>query len=347
MKRIVRDPPVPPSAHYKFLPPRMEAIVLRAIEKDPARRFQTAEEFLRAIKAFVAEERAREKRLTPPSGIRAYVPVEEETAPGSEPAPPGAGAGVAAPWPDERRPVASAVAGATVILLGLAAGNILYVLGHATASVATIASGTAIGGGLLVAWLLGSASAATGVRAWTPAPRLVGAPAPPPPVRPRAAPRPPSVRPPLPPAVPPAGLARPESPPPVPVAGSAPAAPAAPVIPAPGIPGAVAAGLTTRAPTGWVSVLDGPDRGAGVALHAGTLTIGRGAHNTLALTDPTVSTTHAQITYQGSSFVVQDLHSRNGTFVNGEPVAAHAIHSRDVVKVGETRLLVDLPDPGT
>src|SRR3954469_14338696 len=42
----VSEPPVPPSQLRPGLPPSLEAVVLRALEKDPARRFQTAEGFI-------------------------------------------------------------------------------------------------------------------------------------------------------------------------------------------------------------------------------------------------------------------------------------------------------------
>jgi serine/threonine-protein kinase len=49
----VNELPVPPGQLRPGIPPAVEAVVLRALEKDPARRFQTAEEFIAAL------ERAR------------------------------------------------------------------------------------------------------------------------------------------------------------------------------------------------------------------------------------------------------------------------------------------------
>lgn len=42
MRRIVEEPPVPPSAHVPGYPPALERIVLKALEKEPANRYQTA-----------------------------------------------------------------------------------------------------------------------------------------------------------------------------------------------------------------------------------------------------------------------------------------------------------------
>jgi beta-lactam-binding protein with PASTA domain/predicted Ser/Thr protein kinase len=45
----VGEAPVPPSAHNPAVPPALEAVVLRALEKDPGRRFADADEFIAAL----------------------------------------------------------------------------------------------------------------------------------------------------------------------------------------------------------------------------------------------------------------------------------------------------------
>ena len=45
----VSERPVPPGQLRPGLPPALEAVVMRALEKDPARRFQSAEEFIAAL----------------------------------------------------------------------------------------------------------------------------------------------------------------------------------------------------------------------------------------------------------------------------------------------------------
>jgi len=60
----------------------------------------------------------------------------------------------------------------------------------------------------------------------------------------------------------------------------------------------------------------------------GECSIGRAPANTVAIADGSVSSHHAKITRTAEGFVLEDLQSRNGTFVNGE-------------KVTEKRLLVD------
>jgi tRNA A-37 threonylcarbamoyl transferase component Bud32 len=49
--RHVNDRPDPPSVHHPGIPPELEAVTMRALEKDPARRQQSAEELRQALAA--------------------------------------------------------------------------------------------------------------------------------------------------------------------------------------------------------------------------------------------------------------------------------------------------------
>lgn len=66
-------------------------------------------------------------------------------------------------------------------------------------------------------------------------------------------------------------------------------------------------------------------------------TIGRSANNGIVINDPEISRRHAQITPQGESYVVEDLGSTNGTFVNGlrldQPMM---LKHGDTVEFGDT-----------
>jgi pSer/pThr/pTyr-binding forkhead associated (FHA) protein len=68
-----------------------------------------------------------------------------------------------------------------------------------------------------------------------------------------------------------------------------------------------------------LEIVEGDGAGAMVAL-GGAVTVGRGRDADLVLADELVSRHHAQITPSGSGAVVEDLGSRNGTFVNGEVI---------------------------
>ena len=58
----VSEAPVPPSAYNPAVPPELDAIVLRALEKDPAARFADADEFIAAL------EQARQHLAAQPAG---------------------------------------------------------------------------------------------------------------------------------------------------------------------------------------------------------------------------------------------------------------------------------------
>jgi len=64
------------------------------------------------------------------------------------------------------------------------------------------------------------------------------------------------------------------------------------------------------------------------------LEIGRNSQNDLVLVDSSVSQRHAQITRTDNIFVLRDLGSTNGTFVNRERVASHRLVDGDDIHFG-------------
>lgn len=50
------------------------------------------------------------------------------------------------------------------------------------------------------------------------------------------------------------------------------------------------------------------------------ITIGRGDNNSIIINSPKVSRNHARIEWDGAQFLIRDLRSSNGTFVNGKRV---------------------------
>ncbi len=67
-----------------------------------------------------------------------------------------------------------------------------------------------------------------------------------------------------------------------------------------------------------------------------SLEIGRTPNNDLVLGEAFVSSAHARIVRKGQSFVVEDLHSTNGTFVNERRVAEAQLKPDTRLRIGET-----------
>ena len=73
----------------------------------------------------------------------------------------------------------------------------------------------------------------------------------------------------------------------------------------------------------------------------GTYMIGRNPSCQIRFDFPDVSERHAVLTVRDGRAVVEDLHSANGTYVNGEPIdGAVVLDSGMVVQVGESMLRV-------
>ncbi|HEU4396834.1 MAG TPA: FHA domain-containing protein [Actinomycetota bacterium] len=68
-----------------------------------------------------------------------------------------------------------------------------------------------------------------------------------------------------------------------------------------------------------LEIVEGTDAGRRVAV-VSPLTVGRAADADLALADELVSRWHARVSKRGAGAVVEDLGSRNGTFVNGNQI---------------------------
>ena len=67
--------------------------------------------------------------------------------------------------------------------------------------------------------------------------------------------------------------------------------------------------------------------------------IGRATDNTLILNEGTISGYHARLSYQNEQWWLEDLGSRNGTFVNELPVSEPLVVTYgDMLGFGKTRL---------
>jgi predicted component of type VI protein secretion system len=75
--------------------------------------------------------------------------------------------------------------------------------------------------------------------------------------------------------------------------------------------------------------------------HTAAVTIGRLPDNTIVIDNPAVSSHHLRIAREGPQFVVEDLESTNGTFVNGAKVTKRALRHGDTILVGKHKIFFD------
>ena len=85
----------------------------------------------------------------------------------------------------------------------------------------------------------------------------------------------------------------------------------------------------------------GAHAGQSIALLPTTLTIGREHDNNIEIKDPEVARYHARILRDRDQYVVEDLNSSTGTWVNGERKQRAVLTHGDVIKVGQTELALD------
>jgi hypothetical protein len=98
----------------------------------------------------------------------------------------------------------------------------------------------------------------------------------------------------------------------------------------------------------YLTIRKGPKVGSAYPLPAGTISIGRQATNHIIIDDSMVSRHHARLTQQGNTFVVEDLNSANGTWVNNVRITSPvSLRPGDVVGLSQEVLLVfsDQPHP--
>ena len=84
-----------------------------------------------------------------------------------------------------------------------------------------------------------------------------------------------------------------------------------------------------------------------------SMTIGRRNDNNMVIENLAVSGSHAKIDSVGDGFVLTDLQSKNGSFVNDELIASHWLKNGDVITIGKHTILFnytggeEIPDEKT
>lgn len=86
-----------------------------------------------------------------------------------------------------------------------------------------------------------------------------------------------------------------------------------------------------------LAIIAGPDSGQNYGLGQQTR-LGRNPDNEIVLSDPQASRHHAMIQRQGQKYIINDLGSGNGVFVNGKRISeATPLTAGDVIAIGNTQ----------
>jgi predicted component of type VI protein secretion system len=96
-----------------------------------------------------------------------------------------------------------------------------------------------------------------------------------------------------------------------------------------------------------LSVRQGPRPNLVFELDQPSYMIGREAGNEIVIEDPQVSRRHAQLTRQGHTYLIEDVGSTNGTYVNGKRVMAPTLlNNGDMIGLADTVIIaVQAPLP--
>jgi pSer/pThr/pTyr-binding forkhead associated (FHA) protein len=110
---------------------------------------------------------------------------------------------------------------------------------------------------------------------------------------------------------------------------------------APAEPDSAEGGALEAMPPGsaLLVVKRGPNAGSRFLLDAPTTTAGRHPESDIFLDDVTVSRRHAEFVREENGFVVRDVGSLNGTYLNRERIDAAGLAGGDEVQIGKYRLV--------
>jgi pSer/pThr/pTyr-binding forkhead associated (FHA) protein len=91
--------------------------------------------------------------------------------------------------------------------------------------------------------------------------------------------------------------------------------------------------------TGMLVVKRGPNAGSRYVLDSEVTRVGRHPDSEIFLDDITVSRRHAEFVREGRGFVVRDVGSLNGTYLNRERLDEATLVSGDEVQIGKFKLV--------
>ena len=83
-------------------------------------------------------------------------------------------------------------------------------------------------------------------------------------------------------------------------------------------------------------IVSGPEEGTTYQLVGTSISIGRQSDNDIVLKDLKASRHHVQVFFKDNRYVVKDLNSQNGVFINNQKVVESEIRSGDFMSIGNS-----------
>jgi len=100
-----------------------------------------------------------------------------------------------------------------------------------------------------------------------------------------------------------------------------------------------------KVPAIRISLLNGKEKSEELRFTSPEIVIGRHPSCEWVLEDHTVSSRHARMMYHHDQWWLEDLESRNGTFLNGESLSAPAVLANmDEVRCGQVSFSIAMED---
>ena len=90
----------------------------------------------------------------------------------------------------------------------------------------------------------------------------------------------------------------------------------------------------------WLVIIDGPEANQVYYLNNGNNRIGRDPSNDVCVKDPHMSRDHLIVQLENDKMLVSDLGSASGTSINGMPINPQQLKPSDIIRIGETELMV-------
>ena len=95
-----------------------------------------------------------------------------------------------------------------------------------------------------------------------------------------------------------------------------------------------------------ITILSSQHRGKTFELTKDVYTVGRIEERDICIADPTISTYHGSFVKSGSTYILKDNNSTNGSRVNNEPIVEKELKNSDIIQLGDVEMLYDCDEKG-